>query len=131
MSHSFPSRVNWLPPPDFPPVVRVVRGKPRAFSAFFKIFRAFQLVDNKDENIVNYLNLILDDYVNYLSKESFRQLVKRVKELEKLDIIDAQNILCLNQSESYLVVNDVETNDDSHLNFKQQEELNVGFDSCE
>ena len=70
-----------------------------------KLLKAFLMVSDEDANLLNYIDLIIDDYVNYLSKEDFRLLVKRVKELEEKDIIDAKNVIFLNKLETYFVVN--------------------------
>ena len=51
-----------------------------------KIFKAFQMIDNQDENMVNYLNLIIEDYINYLDRKSLRILIAKMHELEQLDI---------------------------------------------
>ena len=77
------------------PITKEVKEEIERQDEALKIFKAFQLVSNEDENIVNYLDLILDDYVNYLSKENFKKLRKRVKVLEDLDIIDAKNVIYL------------------------------------
>lgn len=77
-----------------------------------KIFKAFQLVDNSDDNISNYLNLILEDYINYLNKNDYKTLLKRIKELEALDIIDTASILYLQKLDTSFIIND----EDSSVN---------------
>lgn len=89
-----------------------------------KIFKAFMLVNDNDENIINYLELILEDYVNYLSKTDYKALSKRIKKLEELDILDARNILYLSQLDTYFVL---ETTEDT----MQLDELNIKFDTYE
>ena len=96
-----------------------------------KIFKAFQLVDDYDENIINYLELILDDYINYLSKTDFNLLVKRIKKLDDLDILDAKTILYLNRLETYFVINDIESFQEDFNNFSFQEEQNINIDYYE
>lgn len=96
-----------------------------------KIFNAFQLVDDNDENIINYLELILEDYINYLNKNDFSKLIKRIKKLEKLDIIDAKHILCHNQLDTYFVIDDLNTISDNSIELLEQEELNINIDSYE
>ena len=75
-----------------------------------KIFKAFQSVDNNDDNIINYLELILEDYVNYLSKDDYKNLIRRIKKLEELDIIDAKNILYLQKLDTYFVIDNEDDN---------------------
>lgn len=87
-----------------------------------KIFKAFMLVNDNDENIINYIELILEDYVNFLSKADYKSLVKRIKKLEELDILDARNILYLNQLDTYFIL---ETNEDD----MQLEKLNINFNT--
>ena len=53
--------------------------------------RAFNNVDNHDEKIVGYLNVILDDYVNYLNDEDLILLIKKMDGLESSNEIDIQN----------------------------------------
>ena len=90
-----------------------------------KLLKAFLMVSDDDANLLNYIDLIIDDYVNYLSKEDFRSLVKRVKELEENDIIDAKNVIFLNKLETYFVVNSNEEDDDNLFNLIINEDINI------
>ena len=83
------------------------------------------MISDEDANLLNYIDLIIDDYVNYLSKEDFRLLVKRVKELEEKDIIDAKNVIFLNKLETYFVVNPNEEDDDNLFNLIINEDINI------
>lgn len=96
-----------------------------------KIFNAFQLISDNDTNIINYLELILEDYINYLNKNDFSLLIKRIKKLEKLDIIDAKHILYLNQLDTYFVIDDLNTTPNNSIELIEQEELNINIDSYE
>lgn len=94
-----------------------------------KLLKAFLMVSDDDTNLLNYIDLIIDDYVNYLSKEDFKSLVKRVKELEEKDIIDAKNIIYLNQLETYFVVNSIE--EENPFNLIINEDININTTSYE
>lgn len=98
-----------------------------------RIFKAFQLVKDEDINIINYLEIILEDYINYLNKEDFKTLIKRIKYLEKLDIIDAQNILYLNQLDTYFTLDnlDLNTTIDAFDDTVQLDETSIKIDSYE
>lgn len=75
-----------------------------------KILKAFNLVDDYDENIINYVELIMEEYINYFCKKDFKTFAKRVKKLDDLDILDAKTILHLNKLDTYFVVDNVDTN---------------------
>lgn len=94
-----------------------------------KLLKAFLMVSDDDTNLLNYIDLIIDDYVNYLSKEDFKSLVKRVKELEEKNIIDAKNIIYLNQLETYFVVNSIE--EENPFNLIINEDININTTSYE
>ena len=96
-----------------------------------KIFRAFQLVDDNDNNLINYIELILDDYVNYLGKSDFNLFVKRIKKLDDLDILDAKTILFLNRLETYFVVDDIESINEDINNLGYYDEHNINIDYYE
>lgn len=71
-------------------------------------FKAFQMVENHDEHIIGYLNLILDDYVNYLEKDSLNLLITKMEALSTSDKLDVQNALFVNQLQKFLRLNNVE-----------------------
>lgn len=73
------------------PATDEIYGEIKKQDEALKIFRAFQIVDNNDENIINYLNLIIEDYMHYLDRKSLIALTSRIKELEQLDIINLQD----------------------------------------
>lgn len=86
-----------------------------------KIFRAFQLVSDTDENLINYIELILEDYINYLNKEDYFKFVKRIKMLDDKNILDSKSILFLHKLDIYL---DVDNNlNSNYLNIKEDSEL--------
>ena len=91
-----------------------------------KIITAFNLVDDYDENIINYVNLIMEDYVSYLSKEDFKIFSKRIKKLDDLDILDAKTILYLNKLDTYFALDNINNNmlniESSNLNIESYEE---------
>lgn len=93
----------------------------------FKIFKAFLMVDNQDKNIVNYLNLILEDYINYLDRKNLRILFNRMSELEKLDIINIQDILYNNELKTYFEVENVKAPNETFMIIDGQNDLNVDF----
>lgn len=95
-----------------------------------KIFRAFQLVNDDDSNILNYLELILEDYLGYLSKQNVILLFKRIKKLEKKNIIDAKNMLYLYQLETYLVIDNLDSLSDSE-EFISFDEISINTNSYE
>ena len=90
-----------------------------------KLFRAFQMVDNNDKNIVNYLNLILEDYMNYLDRKNLVALTSRIKELEQLDIINLQDAFYTTKLDGFFQIDDIETGN----SFIQIDELNTSIDS--
>ena len=110
------------------PITLEVKNEIKKQEEACKLFKAFQLVDNNDKNILNYLDLILDDYANYLSKNDFSKSVKRVKELEQLDIIDTQNVLYQNKLETYFEINDIIDNDGEYSEISPLEDLNINTD---
>ena len=85
------------------------------------IFRAFQLVSDNDENLINYIELILEDYINYLNKEDYFKFVKRIKMLDDKNILDSKSILFLHKLDIYLEVDNNLNN--NHLNIKEDSEL--------
>ena len=91
-----------------------------------KIITAFSLVDDYDENVINYVNLIMEDYVSYLSKEDFKIFSKRIKKLDDLDILDAKTILYLNKLDTYFVLDNINNNmlniESNNLNIESYEE---------
>ena len=89
------------------------------------MFRAFQMVDNNDKNIVNYLNLILEDYMNYLDRKNLVALTSRIKELEQLDIINLQDAFYTTKLDGFFQIDDIETGN----SFIQIDELNTSIDS--
>lgn len=58
-------------------------------------FKAFNKADNHDENIIGYLNVILDDYINYLEDTKLNILINKMEELENSSVIDVQNSMFL------------------------------------
>ena len=86
-----------------------------------KIFKAFQMIDNQDENMVNYLNLIIEDYINYLDRKSLRILIAKMHELEQLDIINIQDILYNNELKTYFEIESNETNHNSLFNINEEQ----------
>lgn len=90
-----------------------------------KIFKAFQLVSDSDENLINYLELILEDYINYLGQDDYASLIKRIRKLEKDDIIDAKSIVYQHQLGTYFEINNDDIDDnkenaiDNELVFEQ------------
>ena len=82
-----------------------------------RIFEAFQLVPNTDENLINYLELILEDYINYLDSTDYNSLVKRIKILEK------ENILYLNKMNIYFEMDNAEKNVNNIIGIIDETEL--------
>lgn len=74
-----------------------------------KIFNAFQKINNDDTNIIGYLNLILDDYVNFLDTYSLSQLIGRLKAIEESNYLDSQNIIYVGQLRTNLESKDIES----------------------
>ena len=56
-----------------------------------KIFTSFKQLNPEDENIIGYLNLILDDYVNYLDYNNLNDLASIMKQIKQSNKIDLQN----------------------------------------
>ena len=71
-------------------------------------FKAFDKVDINDLNIIGYLNVILDDYVNYLDNDAKNLLLTKMEMLENSNIIDVNNSMYLKKLSSSLKSNDID-----------------------
>ena len=74
-----------------------------------KLFKFFQQVNINNEHIIGYLNLILDDYVNFLDTDNLNNLIIEMTKLEKVDHIDTTNILYITKLRTCLETNKTET----------------------
>lgn len=79
----------------------------------FLFFKAFQQIDKNDEYAIGYLNIILDDYINYLGKKNLTILINKMKEIEQSDNISMQNSIFLNYLQSYISLNNMEAFEDT------------------
>lgn len=73
-----------------------------------KLFIAFCQLNNEDENIIGYLDLMLNDYINFLTPENKNILINKMKEIELSSRLDNQNISHLHNLETNLKENDIE-----------------------
>jgi len=73
-----------------------------------KIFKAFQQVSNENEHIIGYLNLILDDYINFLDQNNLMLLINKMKQIEVTDYIDSQNSFYVNQLRTSLEIQNID-----------------------
>lgn len=85
---------------------------------------AFQMVENTDEHMIGYLNVILDDYVSYLGKDSLNSLITKMESLGKADVLDMQNTAYVNYLHQYLRVNNIEAFLDT---LEQFQEYNTSY----
>lgn len=113
------------------PITEEICNEVKKQDEALNLFKAFQLVDNNDENLLNYLNLILEDYLNYLDRKSLILLTSRIKELEQLNIINIQDIFYIGNLDSYFELNDTDSESDSYFESIQNDELNITIDSFE
>lgn len=74
-----------------------------------KLFIAFCQLNNEDENIIGYLDLMLNDYINFLTPENKNILINKMAEIKLSSRIDNQNISHLHNLETSLKENDIET----------------------
>ena len=85
---------------------------------------AFQMVDNNDEHIIGYLNVILDDYLSFLGKDALSLLITRMEILGKDDKLDMQNAIYINYLHQYLRLNNFESFRDT---LEQFQEYNAAY----
>lgn len=72
------------------------------------IFKAFQKVTPEDKNLIGYINLILNDYINFLDEDTLNKLIIELKKMEQSNQLDNQNNLYLNNMIHSLEINDRE-----------------------
>lgn len=90
------------------PVTTEILGEIKKQIEAEKIFMAFSQLNNEEENIIGYLDLILNDYINFLTPDSKNVLINKMKEIELSSQIDNQNIFHLKNLETGLKENDIE-----------------------
>lgn len=73
-----------------------------------KVFNAFQQVSLDNVHIIGYLNLILDDYVNFLDKDSLTKLLTKMKQIEETNYLDPQNATYINHLRTSLEIDNIE-----------------------
>lgn len=107
------------------PATDEIYGEIKKQEEALKIFRAFQMVDNNDENIINYLNLIIEDYMHYLDRKNLITLTSRIKELEQLDIINLQDAFYTTNLNNFLQLDD----NDEVNSYIEVDDLSINIDS--
>lgn len=81
--------------------------------------QAFQVVENQDEHVIGYLNVILDDYVNYLGRDSLNLLIAKMESLGTSDKLDVQNAVFVIQLQQFLRLNNMEAFQDGLEQFQK------------
>lgn len=73
-----------------------------------KMLTAFTQLNVNDTNIIGYLNLMLSDYINFLTPETKNTLINKMKEIELSPQLDEQNISHIQNLKNQLATNNIE-----------------------
>lgn len=91
-----------------PATTEILKIIKKQMEANINVKKIFEKVSTDNENVIAYLYLLLDQYINFLEADNLDYLINMMKELEESAHIDANNVSFINKLRTSFQSNDTE-----------------------